>query len=54
MSVPQAYSRSQIWFHWTVAAQVVVQYVFKDAISIAWDAVRSGAAVGFEEEREKR
>lgn len=48
MPAPQTYSRSQVWLHWTVAAVVVVQYVFKDAISTAWDAVRSGAAVGFD------
>lgn len=48
MPTPQTYSRSQVWLHWIIAAMVAVQYVFKDAISTAWDAVRSGAAVNFD------
>lgn len=48
MSVPQAYSRSQVWLHWVVAALVVAQYVFKDAIGRAWDATVSGVPVSFD------
>lgn len=42
MTAPQGYSTRQIALHWAVAALVVAQYLFSDAISGAWRAVQAG------------
>ncbi|MEZ5721357.1 MAG: hypothetical protein R3D59_06620 [Paracoccaceae bacterium] len=36
MTKPAGFSRAQIAPHWIVAALVVAQYLFKDAIAEAW------------------
>ncbi|MFN4156648.1 MAG: cytochrome b [Paracoccaceae bacterium] len=48
MTHPTGYSRTQIALHWAVAALVAGQYIFKDSISGAWDAVRAGREVAFD------
>ncbi len=47
MIQPKGYSLSQIRLHWIVAALIVVQYVFKEPMSVAWRAVVDGVEVGF-------
>lgn len=45
---PQGYSTAQIALHWVVAVLIAAQYIFKDAISLAWDAVRAGETFAFD------
>jgi len=47
-TAPQGYSATQIALHWAVAVLVAGQYVFKDAISGAWDALRAGETYAFD------
>jgi cytochrome b561 len=42
------YSRTQIVLHWAAFAIVAQQYLFKDAISAAWERVSEGAEVAFD------
>jgi cytochrome b561 len=48
MKNPSSYSRTQIALHWAVAVLVAAQYIFKDAISGAWDAIRAGETYAFD------
>ena len=41
MSTPSGYSRVQIVLHWVVVLLIAQQYLFKDAISNAWDCLTS-------------
>ncbi|QOR38090.1 cytochrome B [Billgrantia diversa] len=45
---PQGYSAAQIALHWVVAVLIAAQYIFKDAISLAWDSVRAGENFAFD------
>ncbi|CAM5549966.1 cytochrome b/b6 domain-containing protein [Frigidibacter albus] len=47
-TAPQGYSSTQIALHWAVAVLVAAQYIFKDAISGAWDEIRAGETFAFE------
>jgi len=47
-TVPTGYSRLQIALHWMVFALIAQQYLFKDAMSAAWDRIASGLEVGFD------
>ena len=47
-TAPQGYSATQIALHWAVAVLVAGQYIFKDAISGAWDAIRAGDTFAFD------
>lgn len=47
-TAPQGYSATQIALHWAVAVLVAGQYIFKDAISGAWDAIRAGETYRFD------
>ncbi|PLX37446.1 MAG: cytochrome B [Hyphomicrobiales bacterium] len=47
MASPAGYSRTQIILHWLVAIMIAAQFVFHDAISAAWHAFVSSAAVPF-------
>jgi cytochrome b561 len=42
------YSRLQIALHWLVFALIAQQYLFKDAMSAAWDRVTDGLEAGFD------
>ena len=42
------YSRTQIVLHWAAFAVVAQQYLFKDAISAAWERTSEGAEVAFD------
>ena len=46
-TAPTGYSRLQIALHWLVFALIAQQYIFKDAMSAAWDRVTDGLEVGF-------
>jgi cytochrome b561 len=46
-TAPRGYSATQIALHWAVAALVAAQYIFKDAMSGAWDAIRLGETYAF-------
>jgi len=48
MAHPTGYSRTQIALHWAVAALVAGQYIFKDSISGAWEALRAGREFAFD------
>ncbi|MFP1643948.1 cytochrome b [Pontitalea aquivivens] len=48
MTQPRGYTTVQIGLHWIVAVLIVLQYVFKDAISAAWRALRLGQETGFD------
>lgn len=48
MNTPKGYSLSQIRLHWVVAALIVSQYLFKDAIGQAWDAYIKGSETSFD------
>ena len=48
MSTPSGYSRVQIMLHWIVALLIAQQFLFKDAISNAWDAARAGTETSFD------
>ena len=47
MPAPKGYSHLQIALHWIAALLIVQQFVFKDAISAAWDAATKGLEVAF-------
>lgn len=47
-TAPQGYSAPQIALHWAVAVLVAGQYIFKDAISGTWDAIRAGETYAFD------
>lgn len=42
MTTPTGYTRLQIALHWIAALLIVQQYLFKDAISTAWEAATKG------------
>ena len=46
-TAPTGYSRLQIALHWLVFALIAQQYLFKDAMSTAWDRVTDGLEAGF-------
>ncbi len=48
MSTPTGYSRAQIALHWIVFALIAQQYLFKDAMSAAWDRISEGVEAGFD------
>mgnify|MGYP001765997875 CR=1 FL=1 len=48
MKEAKGYSATQILLHWAVVVLVAAQYVFKSAISSAWDAIREGRAYDFD------
>lgn len=47
-SAPQGYSATQIALHWAIVVLVAAQYVFKDAIAGAWDAIQQGQTYAFD------
>ena len=47
-AVPKGYSGIQIALHWIVAILVAAQFIFNDAISGAWRAIRRGEAFAFD------
>ncbi|WP_417261816.1 cytochrome b [Celeribacter sp.] len=47
-AAPKGYSATQIALHWGVAVLVAGQYIFKDAISGAWTAIREGRDFAFD------
>ncbi|CUH82470.1 cytochrome b [Tropicibacter naphthalenivorans] len=47
-TAPIGYSRLQIALHWLVFVLVAQQYLFKDAMSAAWDRVTDGLEAGFD------
>lgn len=47
MSTVTGYTRRQIVLHWGVAALILMQYLFKDAIATAWDRLRDGLTAEF-------
>lgn len=47
-NVPQGYSATQIALHWAVAVLIAAQFLFKDAISNAWDAIGAGKTFAFD------
>ncbi|MFP7674162.1 cytochrome b [Marivita sp. S0852] len=48
MQSPTHYSRTQIALHWIVFGLIALQYLFKDAISSAWDQIKNGVEAGFD------
>lgn len=48
MPTPKGYTRLQISLHWIAALLVVQQYLFKDAIGAAWDAMAKGLETAFD------
>lgn len=46
-TAPTGYSRLQIALHWLVFALIAQQYLFKAAMSAAWDRITEGATAGF-------
>ncbi|NML76373.1 cytochrome B [Rhizobium sp. S-51] len=48
MTHPTGYSGAQIALHWIVALLVAGQYIFKDSIASAWDAIRQGTDYAFD------
>lgn len=47
-TAPSGYSRLQIGLHWLVFVLIAQQYLFKGAISAAWDRVTNGMEIGFD------
>ncbi len=47
-TAPTGYSRLQIALHWLVFALIAQQYLFKDAMSAAWDRITDGLEAGFD------
>ena len=45
-TTPTGYSRLQIALHWLVFALIAQQYIFKDAMSAAWDRITDGLEAG--------
>ncbi|MFP7570421.1 cytochrome b [Marivita sp. S2033] len=48
MAVSTSYSRTQIVLHWVVFALIAQQYLFKDAMSDAWQRLTEGGEAGFD------
>lgn len=48
MPSPKGYTRLQIALHWIAALLIVQQYLFKDAISAAWEAIEKGTESAFD------
>ncbi|WP_108482040.1 cytochrome b [Oceaniglobus ichthyenteri] len=48
MTAPTGYSRTQIALHWVAFGLIAAQYLFKDAISNAWDQIKLGVEAGFD------
>ncbi len=48
MTAPTGYSRAQIALHWIAALLILQQYVFKDAMSAAWEAFGDGLEIAFD------
>ncbi len=48
ITAPLGYSRLQIALHWFAFALIAQQYVFKDAMSAAWDRITEGLEAGFD------
>jgi cytochrome b561 len=46
-TAPTGYSRVQIALHWLALVLIAQQYIFKDAMSAAWDRVTEGLEAGF-------
>lgn len=47
-TAPTGYSRLQIALHWLAFLLIAQQYLFKDAISAAWDRIGEGLEAGFD------
>lgn len=47
-TAPKGYSRLQIALHWLVFALIAQQYLFKGAMSAAWDRLTDGMEPGFD------
>ena len=47
-TAPTGYSRLQIALHWLIFALIAQQYLFKDAMSAAWDRITDGLEAGFD------
>lgn len=47
MTAPAGYSRLQIALHWIVALLILQQYLFKDHIAEAWEAIGKGIEAAF-------
>jgi cytochrome b561 len=48
MTAPTGYTRVQIALHWIAALLILQQYVFKDAMSAAWEAFGDGLETAFD------
>jgi cytochrome b561 len=48
MTAPTGYTRVQIALHWIAALLILQQYVFKDAMSSAWEAFGDGLETAFD------
>ena len=48
MNSPARYTGPAIAAHWIVALLVAGQYIFKDSIASAWDAIRQGTDYAFD------
>lgn len=48
MTSPKGYSTPQIALHWGMAALIAGQYLFKDPIAKAWQAIRAGTDFAFD------
>jgi cytochrome b561 len=48
MTAPTGYTRVQIALHWIAALLILQQYVFKDAMSAAWEAFGDGLEIAFD------
>ncbi len=48
MTAPTGYTRAQIALHWIAALLILQQYVFKDAMSAAWEAFGDGLEIAFD------
>ena len=47
-TAPTGYSRLQIVLHWLIFVLIAQQYIFRDAMSAAWDRVARGLEAGFD------
>jgi cytochrome b561 len=48
MTTPTGYTRTQIALHWIAALLILQQYLFKDAMSAAWEAFGDGLETPFD------
>jgi cytochrome b561 len=48
MASPTGYTRTQIALHWIAALLILQQYLFKEAMASAWDALRDGLETAFD------